>query len=57
MSASIWYRVQYPIVEDASTPIIPFYNHQNFTNLRDKCHNEMHGQLYNKELAVPLTDQ
>ena len=60
MRASIWYRVQYPIVEDAPTPIITFYyNGQNSTNLRDKCNTDgsMHGQLYNKDLAVPLIEK
>ena len=56
MRASIWYRVEYPIVEDAPTPIITFYNKgQNATNLRDRCINtEKHSQLFNNDLAIPL---
>ena len=51
MNASIWYRVQYPIVEDAPTPIITFYNKgQNSTNLRDKCNTDIH----NNNLSIPL---
>ena len=55
MRVSIWYRVQYPIAEDVPTPIITFYNNgQNSPNLRYKCNNEMHGQLHNKDLTIPL---
>ena len=58
MSASIWYRVQYPIVEDAPTPTITFYyNGQNSPNLLEECHTEMYGQLHNNDLAVPLIEK
>ena len=58
MRASIWYRVQYPIVEGAPTPVITFYfNGQNSTNLRERCNTDMHGQLHNKDLAIPLIEK
>ena len=55
MTASIKYNIQYPNVPGHHRPIITFYyNGQNSPNLRDKCNSEMHGQLSNKDLAVPL---
>ena len=62
MTASIEYHVLlqwprstlwYEILENS--PIITFYyNGQNCPNLRHKCNSDMHGQLFNKDLAVPL---
>ena len=55
MSASLEYHVRYSYDESSDRPIITFYyNGQNSPNLQDKCNSEMHGQLYNKDLAVPL---
>ena len=54
ITASISYHVQYP-TGWASTPILKFYyNGQSSTDLRDKCIKDRHGQLYNKDLAIPL---
>ena len=53
MTASIEYHVRYTNVQDQ--PILTFYYEgQNSPNLHDKCNTEMHGQLFNKDLAVPL---
>ena len=62
MTASIEYNIQfqrppstlwYEILENP--PIITFYYHgQDSPNLRRKCSSEMHGQLFNKDLAVLL---
>ena len=60
MTASIEYhiryqcpRCEYEILENP--PIITFYyNGQDSPNLRDKCNSEVHGQLFNEDLAVPL---
>ena len=55
VSASIEYNIQYPDVPDHHRPIITFYyKGQNSPNLHDKCNSEMHGQLFNKELVIPL---
>ena len=55
MSASIEYHVQYPDVKGRARPIITFYyNGQDSPNLHAECNSEMHGQLSNKDLAIPL---
>ena len=52
MTASIEYHILYPI---GPRPVLTFYyNGQNSPNLQQRCNAEMHGQLYNKDLAVPL---
>ena len=53
MTASIKYHIQYPT--GGPLPVLTFYyDGQNSPNLREKCNKEMRGQLYNKNLAVPL---
>ena len=61
MSASIEYNIQYQCWDclwnerHQNPQIITFYYHrQDSPNLRGKCSSEMHGQLFNKDLAVPL---
>ena len=55
MSASIEYNIKYPDVPGHHQPIITFYyNGQNSPNLHEKCNKDMHGQLYNENLAIPL---
>ena len=61
MSASIEYHIQYQCSDclwnerHQNLPIITFYyKGQDSPNLRHKCNSEMHGQLFNKDLAVPL---
>ena len=59
MTTSIQYNIRFQI-EDAwnPPPIITFYyNGQNSPNLRHKCSSEMYGQLFNKDLGVPLYDR
>ena len=54
MTASIWYQVKYP-TSWTSVPIIKFYyNGQNSTDFHDKCVSGLSGQLFNKDLAIPL---
>ena len=53
MTASIEYHIRYP--KGGPQPIIAFYyDGQDSPNLQQRCNAEMHGQLYNKDLAVPL---
>ena len=50
MTASLEYNIQFPT--GGQRPIFTFYyKGQNSSNLYDKCNNEMHGQLCNKNLA------
>ena len=55
ITASLEYSIQYLDVEGRARPIITFYyNGQDSPNLQQRCNAEMHGQLFNKDLAVPL---
>ena len=56
ITASISYRVKYP-TSWTSVPIIKFYyNGQNSTDLPDRCIRGLSGQLFNKDMAVPLVE-
>ena len=53
MTASIEYHIRYPT--DGPRPVLTFYyDGQDSPNLQQRCNAEMHRQLYNKDLAVPL---
>ena len=53
MLVSIRYNIQYPY--DGPVPVLTFYyNGQNSSNLQRRCNAEMHGQLFNIDLAIPL---
>ena len=54
MTTSIEYHVRYPYVEGRARPIITFYNGKESPNLHQKCNTDLQGQLYSKDLVVPL---
>ena len=57
-TASLWYHIQYTVIEGGPTPIVAIWpREQNYTKLGDKCINSRSGQLLNKDLVIPLMEK